>query len=325
MSTRDYYFTLIHKALTQRSSEKEQKELQNWMASDPDNQRIFDDISEIWNNPVEDDLLSEVKFIDGLETLSNNIKSTSSVEKAFRRNKWIAAIAIIIAIFLLMLNAFQYYYYDFQHPYSYTFIQDSNTVRLPDRSLITLHENAKLISRFTSNQRSVALTGMARFDIKKEDRPFTVYAGDVVIRVIGTTFFLRDGNPDGIEILVTNGVVDVQFKEARRTVSAGEYLSVKNDSCGQISSIPPTNFDAWYTRKLQFEKTALKDVAIALEEYYKVNITLGEPIEKCRFTGSFHNLRLEEVFGILEYSMDIEFEKVSSSSYYVAGKGCAPK
>lgn len=86
-------------------------------------------------------------------------------------------------------------------------------VNLPDGSTVLLQPDSRLSYSvaFTGRTRDVRLTGQAFFDVVKNPaHPFFVYAGDVVTRVVGTSFTVRAFPGDGgVRVLVRTGQVAV--------------------------------------------------------------------------------------------------------------------
>ncbi len=71
-------------------------------------------------------------------------------------------------------------------------------IRLPDGSRVVLSPNAQLAvhKSFNKKNRDVRLLGEASFNVHRDPgRPFLVYSGDIITKVLGTTFKIRAGDP----------------------------------------------------------------------------------------------------------------------------------
>jgi ferric-dicitrate binding protein FerR (iron transport regulator) len=80
---------------------------------------------------------------------------------------------------------------------------------LPDGSVVMLAPHSKIIYTpgLTGDSRAISLEGDAGFSVSRDPaRPFVVLAGDIAVRVLGTSFLVRSG-PDSTEVMVTTGIV----------------------------------------------------------------------------------------------------------------------
>ena len=99
---------------------------------------------------------------------------------------------------------------------------------LPDGSVVTLAPHSKFIYTpgLKGDSRTISLEGDADFSVVSDPaRPFVVLAGDITVRVLGTSFLVRSG-PDGTEVIVATGVVEVSREKDSVIVRAGERLTV---------------------------------------------------------------------------------------------------
>jgi transmembrane sensor len=72
--------------------------------------------------------------------------------------------------------------------------------------------------------------GAAWFDIApRTGRPFTVVAGDTIVRVIGTKFRVARSE-EHVTVDVERGIVDVTFRGATAQIGAGQHWSSKTPS-----------------------------------------------------------------------------------------------
>ena len=94
----------------------------------------------------------------------------------------------------------------------------SQVVYLVDGSKVTLQPGSGIrhAAFLQKDKREVYLEGNAFFEVAKDPRrPFYVYSGDVVVRVLGTSFKVATDKESGdITVLVTTGKVAVSKKTA---------------------------------------------------------------------------------------------------------------
>jgi transmembrane sensor len=96
-----------------------------------------------------------------------------------------------------------------------TSIGEHSTHTLDDGSVLTLNSNSQVEVNYTLNKRVInLLRGEAHFDVTSDpNRPFEVYAGNRMIKAVGTAFSVYRLK-DNIKVLVTEGEVDLAVIES---------------------------------------------------------------------------------------------------------------
>ena len=105
---------------------------------------------------------------------------------------------------------------------------------LPDGSVVTLDKHAGITypSGLKEGQRAVTLHGDAFFSVvHNPSRPFVVYANDLTIKVLGTSFSIRriDGHT---EVAVRSGVVSVTRGTDSVVLHHGEKIAFQDQKAG---------------------------------------------------------------------------------------------
>lgn len=162
---------------------------------------------------------------------------------------------------------------------------------LPDSSSVTLYPGASVSypSEFIQSKREVKLNGKAFFDIAKDaTHPFIVHTEQVQTVVLGTSFWIDATKTSGkISVKVKTGKVGVKSHENQTVflLPSEEAVFVKNT--GMLAKTLPvvkTNHSerlAEHTPKevtaaIAFNQTPIRQVFKALEEQYKVTITMND-------------------------------------------------
>lgn len=215
------------------------------------------------------------------------------------------------------------------------------TLSLSDGSSITLQPGSSLSypESFAAGKREVVLSGEGFFDIASDpERPFLVYANEIVTKVLGTSFHVRayEGDTD-ITVKVVTGKVSVlsakALKESRRgPVSEGLILSpnqmavyarspekltralVENPGVIKSSSKKSSDFN--------FEDTPVAEVFQALEEGYGVPIVYNAgQLEGCTITAPLENENLYEKLDMICKVIRATYEVVDAQ-VIITSKGC---
>ncbi len=214
---------------------------------------------------------------------------------------------------------------------------DPMLVLLDDGSSILLNSGGKVSypSKFNEDKREIYLDGEAFFEVSKDpQRPFFVYANDMVAKVLGTSFTVRSlpGKKD-IELIVKTGKVAVfkrsseqvsDYKLPPITIKPDEKLVFNSDmenlkalpaqSERHLSSVPVFNFE--------FSDVPASDIFKYITDVYGVNIVYNETILKnCPVTASLAD---EPLYGKIELvCLAIEAEyKMVGNKIVIKSKGC---
>ena len=188
------------------------------------------------------------------------------------------------------------------------------TIGLKDGSVIQLQKNSGIsyYEPFIDNRRDISLSGVALFKVAKDkDRPFSVYAGGTITRVLGTRFLVNAGTGAKVTVRLLEGSIAVETRPAADAGSkaillkTGQEIAVnKVDHSYAVSTvIPAGNNRANASRRndnpgLAFNKEPLKQVFRKMGESYGVTISY-DPTEMdgLYFTGTF--LKTDELISVL--------------------------
>ncbi len=117
-----------------------------------------------------------------------------------------------------------------------TSIGEHSTHTLEDGSVLTLNSNSQVEVYYTLSKRVInLLTGEAHFDVVSDpNRPFEVYAGNRMIKAVGTAFsvYRLENN---IEVLVTEGNVDLAIVQSTLLVKPKTFYKNKVDFNQKLS------------------------------------------------------------------------------------------
>lgn len=157
-----------------------------------------------------------------------------------------------------------------------TELGETRSVPLSDGSTATINSASELTVRLADDLREVQLaSGEAWFRVAKDPaRPFRVEAGGVLVQAVGTAFSVRR-RPAGVDILVTEGVVEVwaSHTQGRRTrLAAGQRAFASDHAAVQIQPDQPSAVDralAWRTG--QIDLSAGQTLAAAVDEFNRYN------------------------------------------------------
>ena len=215
------------------------------------------------------------------------------------------------------------------------------TIQLPDASTVELKPDAEIsyAKTWKDQKREVHLTGEAFFDVKKDSqRPFFVYGGEVVTRVLGTSFTVKAAaNAESIEVSVKTGKVSVY-----ESAGAESANSIHHDASGVV--LTPNervkyfvSNKHWVTSLVElpmplpasnkavdfvFNNTPLSDIRARIEQTYSIDIILeNEASDFCTFTGDVSMMELYDLLNVICKSTGTNYE-VKGTKILITGRAC---
>lgn len=329
-------FEKIANYLVGEVTDEEKESLEAWLESSPSNEILFNKIKRVWEasevseeafNPDVALAWEKVQKVNNAKVLPylNNANTNAS-------KPWYLYIAA--SLVLLASVAIGWFALKEDHFIQKLTLQTEKVkahkkgeVTLADGSKVWLNSHTQLYYPETFDQdRIVYLEGEAFFEVVRDEaKPFFIYTGKGVTKVLGTSFNINTENKT-IVVTVANGQVALYpdgSPEKQVVLEKGERgVFKKKDKA--ISKIKNTdiNYLSWRTGILTFEDASLSTVAEALSKHYHVAIDLKEGNSNhCRLTSTFKNQTLEEVLELLQLTLDVEIKK-EKDQILLLGKGC---
>jgi transmembrane sensor len=208
-------------------------------------------------------------------------------------------------------------------------------VTLPDGSLVQMSPGSKIRFDNSNNtsSREVFLEGEAYFDVAHDaSRAFYVYAGNVITKVLGTSFVVRAGIDDGkITVTVKTGKVTVYSRSTahKKTVITPNHEAIYDQRTDIVvtQNVPVTRLAEERTNvaEMHFEETPVSDVLLALMKTYDVDIVFRvEDLAGCVLTSSFFEEGLYDRIDVICTAIGATY-KVVDARITIESKGCSLK
>ncbi|MDF3625962.1 FecR family protein [Brytella acorum] len=173
-------------------------------------------------------------------------------------------------------------------------IGQDRSVTLADGSVVTLGAQSAIAVHYRPEARSVTLlSGEAFFVVRHDEhRPFTVSAGTIRARDIGTRFDVRLDSSQ-IRVGVQEGVVGISSEgdASELHVTAGEEIRLDR-STRQITrlTMTPEAIGSWTTGTLVIEDDTIGQVVDLLRRYYPGFIVTWGDALRTRHVGGVYDL-----------------------------------
>lgn len=352
--TEQYFFDLLSLKLSGDATESQLAEISTILQANPSLQFLYDQMIEPVYCEKEAASMADQAYashyvkmqLAGMFDSTNDNRSEPSVERTsnFTKRK-LAFIAIAAGVFtIFFIN------YSLRLEKSVTkqngnlFVNEivtkrgsKSSIKLPDGTTVRLNTDSRLtyISFAAGKTREVTLVGEAYFDVAHDSsRPFIIHTGKVNIKVLGTSFNVRNYPQDKeLETSLIKGKIEVSLESRPEDIiilkptekliiakeedelSAATKVSNSSDNKVVLTSITYMRQDSlvaetsWLNDKLVFVNQPLEKIALELERKYAINITFkDEKVKKYRYTGVFENVSLEKVFELIKYSKNFNYK-----------------
>lgn len=190
-------------------------------------------------------------------------------------------------------------------------------VTLADGSKVTIHGGSTLLvpEIFTGQEREIFLqNGEAFFDIKSDPaKPFIVHTGNMDVRVLGTSFSIRDYNEEA-DGAVTVRTGKVAVNPSGETGAALHLLPGSKAALHKASrTLKPVTADTtaafgWMQREYIFRGETLREIIKRLKHGYQVTFRVdSEALLNKRFSATFRQNTMTEIMEQLRLMGNIQY------------------
>ena len=333
MSNSDQHIALIIKHLSGETTPSEEQLLSSWLLESDLNQKQFNETKSAWEltNEKLDPEVASIIIDDEWDKISSqlNFEEKNNVIQLKPKTSfnWVKIAATILILVTIGAG-----WYLLNQPKETKLIATNKIIenKLPDGSNIVLKEQSSLIydEEYNQSVRKVVLKGEAFFKVEpNKEKPFIVEAGNIVVKVLGTSFIVRnDLQKQLFEVIVSEGQVLVYNATNKRDsviINAGEKASFEatKTSLKKDENHDP-NFMAWKTKYFTFDNTRLNEVVKTINHAYNTNIVLeNKELGNCRLTVPLKAQSLESVLKVLEVTMNVKVKK-QGKKIVISGEGC---
>ncbi len=155
-------------------------------------------------------------------------------------------------------------------------------VSLPDGTEVFLDKGASI--EFKKNLlgkfgRNVDMTGRIFFHVFRDiSHPFTVNAGTVQVKVLGTRFTVNRMRVK-TQVILTHGRVLVHSAKSERQVllqEPGDQVIVQNNGNEKKNNIKASLYASWMEKKIYFDDCTVKEVLDMLNDSYNFHVALSD-------------------------------------------------
>lgn len=210
-------------------------------------------------------------------------------------------------------------------------LSDGSEVFLQPKSSIRFKEP------FADSQRVVDLEGEAFFEVSKDSlRPFLVNTGQVITKVLGTSFTISAfPENENVTVAVITGRVSVMTKQNGEEDEKGQlnetiltpnqkiiYNKNKKIVSRAIVNEPAPIHSAGVVRRMVFEAAPISEIFEGLEQVYGVDIEFDAHIfSSCILTTSIAGGKIYDRLDMICKAIDAHYT-LKENRIVITGKGC---
>lgn len=208
----------------------------------------------------------------------------------------------------------------------------SRRVILPDGSIVQMspESSVRYLNSNEETSRELFLKGEAYFDIAHDpSRPFYVYAGDIITKVLGTSFIIRAPVADEkVIVSVKTGKVTVYSKKNshKKTVLTPNQEAVYDHSTDLVATqeVPVARLKEENRNftEMVFEETPVSEVLALLTKSYDIDIEFNkDDLSGCVLTSSFFEEGLYDRIDVICTAIGATYNIVDTR-IIIESKGC---
>lgn len=283
-------YLLIIRHLNNQTTAEEKNFIATWLNESDENKQLYNELEGIW------------KATPGWEATATD-KALAAVKQRISTNRswyyrYSAAAALLI---LIMACGFLFVK---KHPVYLSLHSGPGQIlrfTLPDGTRVHLAPQSTI--RYAN--RDVKLEGEAYFDVTKNaHQPFTVHAGKLDVKVLGTSF-----NASQSEISLVSGKVQVDVEGHSFALQPGQQLAYdKNSDSWQQRAYDEEVVTGWTNRLLVFRNETLAQAAHKIERLYDVQIIFVDPeIASYKLFAKFNNKSLQYILDVIKATDNLSY------------------
>lgn len=315
------------------------REFEQWLRRDPRHRRAFEELGGVWQSL---DTLAEARRGEKVATFVAEEQRLQSRPRRPRPLRWLGM--GVAASILASLAALSWYQQEHESQTLSTAVGQHRSTTLADGSTVDLNTNSIVETRFTPDERAVYLRkGEAMFTVAKNpERPFTVIAGETRVRAIGTAFSVRMHDEGRVEVIVTEGKVEVLQPIApalvgekvrtstlapRSELTRGQRFLLGAPS--PVDTLPIAAVDsalAWREGAIVFDGVPLSKAIEELNRYTDAMLVIVDPeIQDMRVGGRFRTGDVEGFVDALTRAFPVTTQRGADNLIYVQARETAPR
>ena len=304
--------SIIKKYLSGKSSEKEQKEILDWIRK-PDHLAEFQSTKNEWKNEIRNEEIP-AEFQTNWNNIQNNLfgRMQSDLKRTQRTLNFFRYAAILVLLISIPSLLFYISQPNQSNQLIYTtvaaeFGQISKVV-LPDSSIVWINSGSTIRynNQFSATNRDIDLVGEAFFKVHKNaELPMIVNSSDLKVKVLGTEFSVMAYPEENfIQVVLEKGKVELtstSHSKFKQEMKPGEMANFnKNKKELTLSNVNTVLYTSWKDGIINIYNLPLSELVIKLEKRYNQKFVVDDQLKNLPFTFTIKNENLSSILSLIE-------------------------
>lgn len=309
---------LLVKSMLDEASVAEQIEIKQWLLDNDDNQRYFEHFELIWNESKRVAVHSTMDEHQAWERFRKRVKIVADEPDVIPlHGRPVLRVLRMVAMVLMTAGVGWLSYLALKRAPSEELLTVTSGAEpridtLPDGSVVTLNKKSSISypRHFDGKIRNVQLTGEAFFNVTPDKaKPFLISVNDVTVKVVGTSFNVKD-NSLKTEVVVETGIVEVARADQKVWLTPKEEATVMKETPTLVKDRAEDEFHNYYrTRRLICDNTPLWRLVEILNEAYDADIVIGnDRLRNLPIHTTFDRQDLPQILSIIEVTLSLKTE-----------------
>ncbi|HEY0609541.1 MAG TPA: FecR domain-containing protein [Chitinophaga sp.] len=315
---------LLGKYLSGEAAPEEAMAVDDWLRQSAENRTAFRELAAIWYSASG----HTAHQLPDEAAAWQEIRQRMPAARVIRSNKrwWAIAAGIILIVGCFsVIQLFKQKPVEVLPPVTLHAANETVTDTMPDHSVVTLSKNSRLQypADFNVKTRELLLEGEAFFDVAPNPAiPFIVNAGDIKIKVLGTSFKVLRLQQGIVRVAVQTGVVSMYHAGGQLTVKAGQTGVYEPEGHRLYIEAAQAHAPASESRVFDFHDATLAEIMQALGKAYGFKpVFENEQLRDCRMSSEFEDKPLDYVLDIVSTTLNVQIQ-VKGKVAYISGEGC---
>lgn len=317
----------INDKLMNDLSAEDQKCLEQWSASHPDNERFLG-------------LLDSIELSPHVEARSEEMRKSilfqlnKKIDKAIQREVWLKIVSVAVSVVMLIGITSYFSYQQGYKELNSQLVELANPLGM--KSTVTLSDGSKVIlnagtilkypNTFVGKDRMVKVIGEAFFEVVSDpNHPFIVKADELNVQVFGTKFNVKAYEEESIiEVTLAEGKVGVKLDNQTKMLQLDPGQQIYYDKVNKNLSKWDVNIDyytSWKEGKYYFNSMTFEAIARQLERSFNVDIHIAsEKLKNIVITGDFvRGENLEQIMRVMTADQRMRY-RIDGDQVYIYEK-----
>ena len=193
------------------------------------------------------------------------------------------------------------------------------TVALPDSSTVVLYPQSSVSYIASADGRQVDLSGEAFFKVRKhQGMPFVVMSDEVEVRVMGTSFLVKEDEGRGTEVAVREGLVQVTAAGSRVLLKANEQARVYKEKLEKQEIRQPEEVFRNHIVEKVYRQVPLSQILQEVSGELGVEVTAPGELANLQVSTTIKMTQIDEILSELSYICNCKYRKVSDKKYVLS-------